>query len=248
MTGDARPARRAAAGEARSGLRAGAGNARAGFRAAVVVMAEAARPGQVRRALEPMLGPAGCAALQSALILAAVRWAQDVAPGAVHVAYEPSDAESEVRSLLPPGTAMLPQTGEAIGGRVAEATARVLAGDTRPVLVVWPDLPRLRPAHAAAALGDLEAGCDLTLGPVIDGGFYLVGIDRPQPRLFALTDQAWRTSDVMGMALAAGQETGLEIGIVRAERALHRPADLRAALADPTLPRELRQILGSRAG
>jgi hypothetical protein len=223
------------------------GDARPGLRPAVVVMAEAARPGQVRRALEPLVGPAGCAALQSALILAAVTWAHDVAAGAVSVACDPADAESEMRALLPAGTTVFPQTGEGIGPRVAEATARVLAGETRPVLVVWPDLPRLRPAHAAAALGDLEAGCDLTLGPVIDGGFYLVGIDRQQPKLFALPDEAWRTSDVMGMALAAGQETGLEVGILRAERALQRPADLRAALVDPTLAPELRGILGSRA-
>jgi hypothetical protein len=51
----------------------------------------------------------------------------------------------------------------------------------------------------------------------------------------------------MGMALAAARETGLEVGILRAERALHRPADLRAARADPTLPPELARILGSRA-
>jgi hypothetical protein len=223
------------------------GDARPGPEPAVIVMAEAARPGQVRRALEPLLGASGCAALQSALILAAVTWAQDVAPGAVYVAYDPADAESQVSALLPAPTTLFPQTGAGIGGRVAEATARVLAGESRPLLVVWPDLPRLRPAHAAAALGDLAAGCDLTLGPVIDGGFYLVGIDRPQPNLFALADEAWRTSDVMGMALAAGQETGLEVGILRAERALQRPADLRAALADPTLPLELREILGSRA-
>jgi hypothetical protein len=223
------------------------GDARSGRRPAVVVMAEAARPGQVRRELQPLLGPSGCAALQSALIRAAVTWAHGVAPGAVYVAYEPADAESEVRALAPAPTMLFPQAGEGIGDRAAGATARVLAGETRPVLVVWPDLPRLRPAHAAAALGDLEAGCDLTLGPVIDGGFYLVGIDRPQPMLLALPDEAWRTSDVIGMALATGHETGLELGILRAERALQRPADLRAALADPTLPRELSEILGSRA-
>ena len=33
----------------------------------------------------------------------------------------------------------------------------------------------------------------------------------------------------MAMALAAAREAGLEVGILRAERALHRPADLRAA-------------------
>ena len=144
---------------------------------AVVVMARAPRPGQVRRALEPLLGPAGCAALQAALIVAAVRWAHAVAPGAVYVAYDPPDAAREMRALLPAESALFPQNGDGIGRRVADATARVFARHDGPVLVVWPDLPRLRPDHATAALDDLRAGCDAALGPVIDGGFYLIAID-----------------------------------------------------------------------
>ena len=213
---------------------------------AVVVMARAARPGQVRRALEPLLGPDGCAALQSALIVAAVTWGEAVAPGAVHVAYDPPDAAPEMRALLPAGTALFPQNGDGIGRRLADATARVFARHRGPVLLVWPDLPRLRPDHAVAALGDLSAGCDVALGPVIDGGFYLIAIDRPLPNLFTLPEQAWRAPDVMAMALSAARNAGLEVGILRAERALHRPADLRAARADPTLPPELARILGSR--
>ena len=93
-----------------------------------------------------------------------------------------------------------------------------------PLLIVWPDLPRLRPEHAAAALDDLESGCDAVLGPVIDGGLYMLGIPRPQPKLFALPEQSWRSPDVMMLGVAAARDAGLEVGILRAERALHRPA------------------------
>jgi glycosyltransferase A (GT-A) superfamily protein (DUF2064 family) len=212
---------------------------------AVVVMARAARPGQVRRALEPVLGPEGCAALQAALIVSAVRWAQRIAPGGVHVAYDPPDAAPEMRALLPSGVVLFPQNGDGIGGRLADATVRAFGHSAGPVLVVWPDLPRLRPVHAAGAFGDLSAGCDISLGPVVDGGLYVIAIDRPQPKLFALPEQVWRGPDVMTMAFAAAREADLEVGILRAERGLHRPADLRAARADPTLPPELVPILGS---
>jgi len=214
---------------------------------AAVVMARAPRPGEVRRALVPILGNDGCAELQAALITAAVRWAHSVAPGAVHVAHDPPDAAPEIRALLPFETALFPQNGDGIGRRLADATARVFARHSGPVLVVWPDLPRLRPDHAAAALDDLDAGCDLVLGPVIGGGLYLVAVSRPQPKLFSLPEQAWRGADVMTMGLAAARRVGLEVGILRTERALHRPADLRAARADPTLPPEIARILGACA-
>jgi glycosyltransferase A (GT-A) superfamily protein (DUF2064 family) len=210
---------------------------------AVLVMARAPRPGQVRRALEPVLGPDGCAKLQAALIAGATAWAHAVAPGAVHVAHDPPDAGPELRPLVGPDATLFPQNGDGIAGRLAGAVTRVHSHHHGPLLIVWPDLPRLRPEHAAAALEDMSHGCDVVLGPVIDGGLYLLGIARALPELFGLPEDAWRSPDVMTMGLAAVRDAGLELGLLRAERALHRPADLRAELADPLLAPELRALL-----
>jgi len=213
---------------------------------AVLVMARAPRRGEVRRALEPLLGTDGCRALQSALIAQTAAWARAVAPGALYAAHAPPDAREEVQALVPRDATLFPQNGDGIGARIADAAARVFARHHGPLLIVWPDLPRLRPEHASAALGDLAAGCDLVLGPAIDGGFYLIGIPRPLPQLFTLPEQAWRSPDVVAMGLAAARESGLEVGILRAERPLHRPSDVRAALADPTTAPEIARILAPR--
>jgi uncharacterized protein len=210
---------------------------------AVLVMARAPRRGEVRRALEPVLGADGCVTLQSALIAQAVAWAHRVVGGSVHVAHDPPDAGRELRPIVGERALLFPQNGDGISGRLADAVARVFARGAGPLLIVWPDLPRLRSEHAAAAFDDLDNGCDVVLGPAYDGGFYLVGVPRPVPRLFALPEQAWRSRDVMTMGLAAARYAGLEVGILRAERALHRPADVRAALADPTLPEPIARVL-----
>jgi hypothetical protein len=210
---------------------------------AVLVMARAPRRGEVRRALEPLIGADGCVALQSLLIARTLAWAEKVAPGAVHVAHDPPDAAPELRPLIGTQVSLFPQNGDGIAMRLADAASRVYARHEGPLLVVWPDLPRLRAAHAQAALSDLAAGCDVVLGPAVDGGMYLVGIARPLPRLFGLPEQAWRSRDVMTVGIAAAREAGLEIGILRVERALHRPADARAALADPLVPEEFAQLL-----
>jgi hypothetical protein len=213
-------------------------------------MARAPRRGQVRRALEPLIGADACVALQSLLIARTVSWAKAVAPGAVHVAHDPPDAAGELRPLTGGDVTLFPQNGDGIAMRLADAASRVYTRHEGPLLIVWPDLPRLRSAHADGALGDLAAGCDVVLGPAVDGGMYLVGIARPLPRLFALPEHAWRSRDVMTVGIAAAREAGLEIGILRVERALHRPSDARAALADPLVPEPVAQLLrrGSSAG
>jgi glycosyltransferase A (GT-A) superfamily protein (DUF2064 family) len=214
---------------------------------AVLIMARAPRRGEVRRALEPILGLDGCVAVQSALILEVARWARSLPARSLHIAHDPPDAAPELRTLVGPDAALFPQNGDGIAARLADAAARVFARGNGPVLIVWPDLPRMRPQQATAALDDLRAGCDVVLGPVIDGGFYLIGIARPLPQLFSLPEQAWRSPDVMTVAFAAAREAHLEVGVLRSERALHRPADVRAALADPILPEPMARLLRGRS-
>jgi glycosyltransferase A (GT-A) superfamily protein (DUF2064 family) len=211
--------------------------------AAALMMARAPRPGQVRKALEPMLGPQRCAQLQSELIRRTASWAHAGVGGGLYVAHDPPDSGPELRPLIGADAILFPQNGEGIAARLADSVARVLARTDGPLLIVWPDLPRLSPRHAAAALDDLGAGADVVLGPAIDGGLYLLGIRGPSGDLFGLPEQAWRSPDAMTVGFAAAREAGLEIGILRAERSLNRPADVRAAVVDPLLPDVLAEIL-----
>ena len=48
---------------------------------------------------------------------------------------------------------------------------------------------------------------------------------------------------MIGLVLAPINEAGAPVGLVRPERGLRRPADVRAALADPLLDAELRALL-----
>ena len=108
------------------------------------------------------------------------------------------------------------------------------------MLVVWPDLAAWRSDHAAGALDDLADGCALSLGPMFDGGFYLVAFARPVRALLELADDAWRRPDPIGLAADARPAASLAIGLLRTERGLRTPADVRALLADPLLDDELR--------
>jgi hypothetical protein len=185
-------------------------------------------------------GSAGADALAALLLARALEWGRRVAPGDVHVG-------------VPPGVALdLPDDElfalEADGVRAAlhAATEHVLGGVERPLLVVWPCLPRLGVFHAEAALDDLAHGCEIVIGPVFDGGLYLVGLCGRPTALLDLPEKAWHGPQLIGTAVQAAHDTKASIGLLRPERGLRRAADIRAALADPLLDGELAALLGER--
>jgi glycosyltransferase A (GT-A) superfamily protein (DUF2064 family) len=153
--------------------------------------------------------------LAAALRSEAERWAHEVADGNVRFA----------------------------SGPLTQVTADALSDHDGPLLVIWPVLARFRPEYAAGALGDLAAGAGLVIGPVIDGGLYLLGLARPLAELVDAPDQAWSGPDAINAAFQGAADSGLEVGMLRAERALRQPSDVRAALADPLTPQPLRSLL-----
>jgi glycosyltransferase A (GT-A) superfamily protein (DUF2064 family) len=213
----------------------------------VLIMARAPRAGADPGGIGEQLGPDRLASLRRILLARAVDWASGLAPGSVHVAFEPSSAADELRELVGPEVAhVFPQNGAGLSGRLANASVLALDGGDGPLLIAWPELAGWRPEHAAAALTDLGDGYELAIGPVFDGGFYLIALARPLAALFALPDAAWRSPDSLMIVLGAAHAAGIEGGMLRAERALRSPGDVRAAVADPLLDGELRALLDSR--
>ena len=203
-------------------------------RPAAVVFAQAPRPGECKKRLEPVLGADGCARLQSQLVSRAAAWAADV--GDLYVLFTPGDAGDDIAPLVPEAATLVPQVSGPLGVRLAAAVRDVFAEHGGPVVVVGVDTPLLGRGHASSALDDLAAGIDVTLGPASDGGYYLIGLRAPCEAVFALPDDAWGGPQVMFLTMQAAVEAGLSIGMLRAERALHEHADARALLADPLAP------------
>lgn len=208
-----------------------------------LVMATAPRPGRVNRRLEPLLGGDGCARLQAALIGVACRWADAVAPGAAYLACGPADAqEPELRPDVPDAVRLFPAARGDLGDRLAAATTHVLRERTQPLLVVGTDMPTLTRAHAREAEAVLRGGADAVFGPSLDGGYWIVGLARPQPDLFDL-GAAWDGATVLERSLERAEAAGLRAELLGTGRGLHGSADARALTAAGRLPPEVAEIL-----
>lgn len=196
--------------------------------------------------LAALLGEHRRSSLTRLLLARAVACASSVIGRRVGVVAEPED-RVEVGALLGDDVTLVDVPAGDAADRLRQAAGAMsgveTAGDCGPLLVMWPSLPSWGSAPLAAALDDLSNGCAVSVAPIFDGGFYLIAMARPIPRLFELSDATLTGPSAMLLLLAAAHEEGLDVGLLRPERALRRTADVKAALADPLLDDELRALL-----
>ena len=206
----------------------------------VLVMAKAPRAGEVKTRLEPLLGPAGCARLQGALIEATTAWAADVAPGSAYLAF--GGEEGDLRPHVHDGVECFPDRRGDLGDRLSAATARVFGERSEPLLVVGTDMPVLTRAHAREAEAVIRGGADVTFGPALDGGYWMVGLSRPSPDLFELGGD-WGGPAVLARSLERAELGGLRTELLGMERDLDDPSDARALADHPRLPPAVAEAL-----
>jgi len=125
--------------------------------------------------------------------------------------YTPDDAGAEMSSWLGAGEACRPQAAGDLGVRLREATGDALSRGFDRVVVLGADCPALDARVLEDAFARLETA-DVVLGPAEDGGYYLVGLRRPIPRLFE--DIAWGTSTVLATTLGRVDELGLSCALL----------------------------------
>jgi rSAM/selenodomain-associated transferase 1 len=161
--------------------------------AAVAVMAKAPAPGQVKTRLIPALGPEGAARLHARLLYTAVDRLLKARLCPVRLCCAPDTDHPDFAILAADGARLERQTGAGLGERMANAARRALE-TARQVVIVGTDVPELGPGYVESAILALRNDNDAVLGPVEDGGYGLLGLNRVDETLFR--DIAWSTAHV----------------------------------------------------
>ncbi|MFF9046419.1 DUF2064 domain-containing protein [Streptomyces parvulus] len=136
----------------------------------LLVTAKEPRPGRVKTRLTPPFTPDEAAALAEASLADTLR-AVAATPARRRVLV----LDGAPGPWLPPGFDVVPQCAGGLDERLAAA----FAGCSGPALLVGMDTPQVTPD-----LLDVDfAGCDAYFGPAEDGGFWALGLARPDPAL-----------------------------------------------------------------
>jgi len=205
--------------------------------ARVVVMTKDPVPGRVKTRTIPLLGADGAAALHRLLVEQTLQTC--IASGLPVVVALDGDVDALAARLAGRGIPVVAQGSGDLGARLRH----VLRGPGRHVCV-GTDCPALRPDHLRQA----AAGSGITLGPALDGGYWLVAIDGgpadlPVAAHAIFHDIAWSTDGVLAQTLRRAADAGLPVHQLPMLRDLDTPADLTEYASDPSCPAALRAFL-----
>ena len=160
--------------------------------AQVVVIAKAPVPGRVKTRLTPPYTPHEAARLAEAALTDTLEAAAR-APFARHVLAlagasaalrGPRPAGSPRAGWLPPGFEVTGQRGDGLDERIAAALDEAYAQLAVPVVLIGMDTPQVTPGLLESVARPLARGeADAVFGPARDGGFWLLGLRRPDPGL-----------------------------------------------------------------
>lgn len=164
-------------------------------------MAKAPVAGTVKTRLVPPLTPAQAAEVCRALLLDQFDNLRNFASAERYVFYAPADAENVMRELAGAGYVYLAQSDGDLGARMAQVFADLWHLGHRNIVLIGSDLPALPWAILDEAISRLaKAERRVVLGPSEDGGYYLVGMNRPTPEIFA--NMTWSHDRVFADTIA----------------------------------------------
>ena len=177
----------------------------------LLVVAKQPAAGQTKTRLCPPLTGEAAAALYACFLrdtLDLMRQVPDVERGIVYL----PEAALDYFSALAPDMQLSLQQGISLGERLDHLLTVALEAGAAQAIVMDSDSPTLPANYLVQAFDALAGSCDVVLGPCEDGGYYLIGLKRPQPRL--LREVQMSTPYVVRDTLALAEQLGLKVALL----------------------------------
>ena len=176
----------------------------------LLVVAKRPAPGQTKTRLCPPLNSKQAAELYECFLcdtLTIMRGVPNVIP---KIVYLPQDADNYFRNLAP-DMDLVQQRGESLGERLDNLLTDVLLDGADMAVVINSDSPTLPTGYLVQAFEQLSA-TDIVLGPTLDGGYYLIGMKEPHPRI--LREVHMSTPYVLRDTLDLARKTGVTVSLL----------------------------------
>jgi uncharacterized protein len=177
----------------------------------LIVVAKRPAPGQTKTRLTPPLSPQQATDLYECFLRDTLDLMRRVPNVQRAIAYLPIEARDYFAQLAPDFD-LIPQTGADLGARLDHALTHYLDQGYERAAIMNSDGPTQPIENLQRAFEALSDHADVVLGPSDDGGYYLIGLKQPAPRL--LREVRMSTPDVLTDTLALAQAEKLRVALL----------------------------------
>jgi rSAM/selenodomain-associated transferase 1 len=180
-------------------------------KSALLVVAKRPSPGQTKTRLSPPLDIIQAARLYECFLLDTLELMRQTTVDLRGLAYLPVGARDYFRSLAS-DFELTPQSGEDLGSRLHQLTNKYLLYGYNQVVVMDSDSPTLPISYLRSAFEQFTEDSDVVIGPSLDGGYYLIGLNQPAPAL--LRDVRMSTPHVLADTLTQATKAHLRVRVL----------------------------------
>ena len=192
----------------------------------LIIFTRYPEPGITKTRMIPALGAVGAAKLQRQMteyLLAQAQLLHSIDDVSIEVRFAGGDKQL-MQAWLGNDIECIAQGEGDLGQKMANSLVSAFQNQTKLVVIIGSDCPELTPALIARAFQQLHLGSDLVLGSAIDGGYYLIGLSRFIPELFA--GISWGSAQVFSQTVEIAQSLNLTTAYLPPLADVDRPEDL----------------------
>ena len=191
----------------------------------LIIFTRYPEPGNTKTRLIPALGAQGAANLQRQMTeytLAQAKKLSNINSTCIEIRFAGGSLELMQAWL---GNDLIYQSlGEGdLGERMEQSLLSALRNKAQQVIFIGIDCPGVNPDILTAAFENLAIH-DLVVGPAADGGYYLIGLKKYIPELFANIN--WGTATVLQQTISIAQKLSLSSMQLQTLTDVDRPEDL----------------------
>jgi len=190
---------------------------------ALIIYTRSPAPGMVKTRLIPRLGKYGAARLQRDM----ARHVIDIGLGLMRdidvEIHQDAGDQAAIMCICKGDIPVINQTEGDLGQRMLNSFYRSFKHEYKHVVLIGSDCPLITPQILLQAF-DLLDTYDCVLGPAEDGGYYLIGLKKPDKDLF--TGIPWGGSRVFEETMARVRSNGLAVSTLETLPDIDRPEDI----------------------
>jgi uncharacterized protein len=191
----------------------------------LIIFTRYPEPGQTKTRLIPALGTEGAANLQRQMTEYTLLQVKQLQSSSI-ISFEVRFAGGSLQLMQDwLGCDLIYRSqGEGdLGSRMVQSFCNAFELGAEKVIIIGTDCPGISAQILVTAFEHFRQG-DLVVGPAVDGGYYLIGLQRLIPELFISID--WGTSQVLQQTIDIAQTLNLSVADLPVLADIDRPEDL----------------------